>query len=362
LQFSFRYELTASWFCGEEPEVAGSLFFRGTGKMNVIVAGGSGFLGRFVVSELTARGHHVIVLSRRTPEVPDTDDVEYISCDVASGRLPLERLRNCDAIVNLTGIKRSSSTQTFEQVHVDAVKHLIEAARQLGLRRFVHISVVAARPDDRHAYHDTKWQAEELMRDSGLDFTILRPGVIYGRGDDMITHLVKMIRFCPLFPVVGKGDSFLQPVSGEEVARVVAAALERDVSIRKSYDVVGPQTMMLRDVVRTVAGGTGLNVWILPTPVLFQRVSVWGMNVLFRNPLSTPAQLQMLIDGLAGNPEAVKSELGVETQLFDAATVAGVQESIPSLFGLTLRFIRGSGYSPQTGSRETITKAGQHQK
>ena len=316
--------------------------------MNVIVAGGSGFLGRHVVSELTARGHHVVVLSRRIPDVPDTDDVEYVPCDVASGKLPLERLRSCDAIVNLIGIKRPSGTQTFEKVHVHAVKHLIGAARQLGVSRFIHISVVAARPDDRHAYHDTKWQAEELVRNSRLNFTILRPGVIYGRGDDMITQLVKLIRFCPLFLVVGKGDSSLQPVSGEEVTRVVAAALERDVAIRKSYDVVGPQSMMLRDVVRTVAEGTGLKVWIIPTPLWFQRVSVWGMNVLFRNPLSTSAQLQMLIDGLTGNPEDVKADLGVETQLFDADTVAGFQASIPSLFGLTLRRIRGSRYSPQT--------------
>lgn len=317
--------------------------------MNVMVAGGSGFLGRHLIPELISQGHRVVVLSRGTRKAFDTDDVECIACDVAAGKLPLDRMRDCDAIVNLIGIKRQSGGQTFERAHVEATRHLIEAARQVGLERFVHISVVAARPDARHGYQDTKWQAEELVRESGLDFTILKPGVIYGRGDDMITHLVKMIRFCPLFPVVGKGASILQPVFCGDVARVVAAVLKRDVSIGKTYEVVGPEPMLLRDVVRTVANGTSLKVWIIPTPIWFQRVSVRAMNAIFRNPLSTPAQLQMLIDGLPGNPEPVERELGVRTQPFQAETVAELQASIPPLFGFTLRFIRGCGSYNTTG-------------
>lgn len=316
--------------------------------MKIMVAGGNGFLGQHVVSELTRRGHRVVVLSRGTRKPVDTEGVEWIACDVATGDLPLDQIRECGALVNLIGIKREVGSQTFAQVHVEATKHLIEAARKVGLRRFVHISVVAARPDPRNGYHDTKWQAEELVRKSGLDFTILKPGVIYGRGDDMITHLVKMIRFCTLFPVVGRGDSILQPVSGQEVARVVAAALERDISVGKTYEVVGPEPMMLRDVVRTVADGTSLKVWIVPTPIWFQRVAVLLMNVVFRNPLSTPAQLQMLIDGLPGNPVAVATELDVQTEPFLAGTVAKLQGSIRPLFGFTLRLIRGCGAARAT--------------
>jgi nucleoside-diphosphate-sugar epimerase len=315
--------------------------------MKVLVAGGSGFLGQHVVSELISRGHRVVVLSRGTRKPIDAEGVECIACDVAAGDLPLDRMRECDALVNLIGIKREVAAQTFARVHVEATKHLIEAAREARLKRFVHVSVIAARPDPCNGYHDTKWQAEKLVRESGLDFTIMKPGVIYGPGDDMITHLVKMIRFCPLFPVVGSGDSILQPVSGRDVARVVAASLERDVSIGKTYEIVGPERMMLRDVVRTVASGTSLNVWIIPTPIWFQRVSVRLMNALVRNPLSTPAQLQMLIDGLSGNPEPVATELGVQTDPFQARTVAELQGSIPPLFGFTLRFIRGCGsFSP----------------
>ncbi len=311
--------------------------------MQLIVAGGTGFLGRHVVSELAGRDHRVVVLSRRAGTGIAIANSEGVACDVSDGELPLERIRGCDAIVNLIGIKRETRSQSFARVHVDATRHLIAAARETGVRRMIHISVVAARPDQVHAYHDSKWQAEELVRESGLDFTILRPGVIYGPGDDRITHLVKMIRFSPLFPVVGRGRSQLQPVSGLDVARVVAAAIENQTAIGKTYDVVGPEPMALSKVIRTVADGAGLNVWIVPTPIWFQRFGVWLMNRLFANPLSTPAQLQMLIDGLTGDPGPVARELGIEPAPFTPDAIAAVQATIPSLFGFSLRFLRGSG-------------------
>ena len=134
------------------------------------------------------------------------------------GRFRSKLLRGSDALINLVGIKREEGTQTFARVHVDATRRLLATAKALGLRRFVHVSVVCSRPDARSGYHDTKWRAEQLVRASGLEFTILKPAVVYGPGDDMVTHLVKMIRFAPVFPVVGRGDAILQPVHVQDVA------------------------------------------------------------------------------------------------------------------------------------------------
>ncbi|MEZ6073950.1 MAG: hypothetical protein R3C10_27635 [Pirellulales bacterium] len=107
--------------------------------------------------------------------------------------------------------------------------------------------------------------------------------------------------------------------------------------------------MQLREVVRTVATATGLKLWILPTPIWFQRVSVWLMNRLFSNPLSTPAQLQMLIDGLAGDPRPIAEHLGVRPEPFRVETVAKLQRGIPPLFGFSLRLLGGSGYPERKG-------------
>jgi len=303
--------------------------------MRVIVAGGSGFVGRHVVATLMSRGHGVLVLARGTRVLRG---VETLACDVTEP-LPLERLRGFDAIVNLAGIKREGGRQTFEAVHVDATKRLLEAARSLGIPRFVHVSVVCSRPDPDSAYHDTKWRAEQLVRSSKLGATVLKPGVIYGPGDDMTSHLIKMIRFAPFFPVVGRGDSILQPVDARDVADAVAAALERDESIGRSYDVVGPNPMPLRQVVKTVAAGLGLSILTIPTPIPVQRVAVFLMNALTATPLSTPAQLRMLIDGLGGDPEPARRELGVDPRPFTADAVRGYETTIPALFGWSIRLV-----------------------
>lgn len=307
--------------------------------MRVVVAGGTGFLGRHVVAALRARGHAVLVLARGTRERPE--GAELLPLDVAREAVPLDRLREADALVNLVGIKRERGAQTFEAVHVEATRRLVAAACEAGIRRFVQVSVVCSRPDPKNPYHDTKWRAEEAVRASELDFTILRPAVIYGPGDDMVTHLVRMIRFAPLFPVVGHGESILQPVDVRDVAQAVASALERPASIGRTYEIVGPSRFELREVVRTVAEGVGLPVVIVPMPLVVQRAAVRLMNAVMTAPLSTPAQLRMLVDGLYGDPDPARRELGLVPRPFTAAAVRALEGRVGSLFGFSLRLVKG---------------------
>ncbi len=307
--------------------------------MRVIVAGGTGFLGRHVTAALLAAGHRVVLLARGTRVTASAEGVEVVRCDVGAGPVPLEALRGSDALINLVGIKREEGTQTFARVHVDATRRLLATAKALGLRRFVHVSVVCSRPDARSGYHDTKWRAEQLVRASGLEFTILKPAVVYGPGDDMVTHLVKMIRFAPVFPVVGRGDAILQPVHVQDVALAATRALDRNQAVGKTYDVVGPTRMTLRAVVGTVAEATDLKLWIVNTPVAWQRIAVRLMDAVTRNPLSTPAQLQMLVDGLYGDPAPAAADLGIAPTPFTAEVVRELATPIPPLFGFTLRHL-----------------------
>src|SRR5437773_3847884 len=146
----------------------------------IAVVGGSGFVGRHVVAALSRAGYSVKVLSRRT--------------GFNALRPNPEEFRDVSAVVNLAGIKREDGDQTFQSVHVDLVRRLVEVMQTAGVRRLVHISVVVARAAPGLPYHDTKWKGEEIIRASNLDWTILRPGVIYGEGDDMLSHLALMIR------------------------------------------------------------------------------------------------------------------------------------------------------------------------
>jgi uncharacterized protein YbjT (DUF2867 family)/membrane protease YdiL (CAAX protease family) len=185
----------------------------------------------------------------------------------------------------------------------------------------IHISVVVARPASGLPYHDTKWKGEAIVRDSGLDWTILRPGVIYGDGDDMLSHLSLMIRTAGVFPIVGDGTAPMRPVDARDVARAVIAALQRT-SSGKTYDIVGPERLTLREVVSRVAASMKLPVSIWKTPVSVMRLPVRVMEATMRQPLSTRAQLAMLAEGLDGNPTPAREDLGLVTRPFTVERIA----------------------------------------
>ncbi len=291
----------------------------------VAIVGGTGFLGRHVVPALQGAGFETRVLSRRT------------GFDLR--RPDPESLRGCMAVVNLAGIKREQGEQTFRAVHVEAVERLIEGMGTAGVPRLIHISVVAAREAPGLPYQHTKWQGEEVVRASGLEWTILRPGVIYGVGDDMLSHLTMMIRASAVFPIVNDGSSPMMPVDAHDVASAVVGALRYPASVGQVYEVVGPDRLTLRQVVSRVADANGLPVRIWSTPVALMRLPVWAMEATMEEPLSTRAQLALLVEGLAGDPAPARRNLGIEPAPFTPERlrpiVAGVVRRAP--FDLRLR-------------------------
>ncbi len=278
------------------------------------MVGGTGFLGRHVARALAAAGFEVRALSRRT-------GFDALRPDPAL-------LRGCAAAVNLAGIKREEGPQTFRAVHVDLVERLAGAMREAGVGRLVHVSVVAAREAPDLPYHHTKWLGEEAVRSSGLAWTILRPGVIYGEGDDLLSHLVLMVRASPFFPIVNDGSAPMMPVDARDVAAAVVAALRRPESAGRTYEIVGPNRIALRDVVGRVAEAAGLPVRIWPVPVSLMRLPVRLMEATMRQPLSTRAQLRMLEDGLAGDPEPARRELEVDPAPFTVERLRPLVERV----------------------------------
>jgi uncharacterized protein YbjT (DUF2867 family) len=313
--------------------------------MKVLVAGGTGFLGRHVVERLHARGHEVAVLARGRRAA--SGGASLIRVDLAQGNVPPDAFAGVEAVVNLVGIKREHGSQTFAGAHVEVVRRLIEVARRAGVTRMVHVSVAGSRPDAVSPYHDTKWRAEEILRESGLAATILRPGVIYGPGDDMLSHLMRMIRTAPVFPIVGRGRSLLQPAHARDVAEAVVAALERPETAGRTYDVVGPERLTLRQVVRTVARGLGLPLVIVPTPLVLLRpvIALWSRRSA--SALSTPSQLRILERGIVGDPEPAHRDLGVVPRPFTVESVrevAAASESAARAHAGRAAFIVAAGW------------------
>src|SRR5262249_3477922 len=203
----------------------------------IFVAGATGFVGRSVVRALLNRGFLVRCLVRHGSErlLKGFESIDRVPGDVLRPEGLVACAEGCAAIVNLVGIIREHRARgvTFERLHVQATANLLRVAREAGVKRYVQMSALGARPDARSSYHRTTSRAEEAVRDSGLQWTIFRPSIIFGPGDEFISPLAGMIRRLPAMPVPGDGQYRLQPIPVEQVAEGFAQALRIDGAIER---------------------------------------------------------------------------------------------------------------------------------
>ena len=228
-------------------------------KSRVLMLGGTGFVGRHVVAKLAAAGHEVVVLTRKrdrgrplfllpTVQVREGD---------ARDRATLARLlRGVDVAINLVGILHARRADSFERVHVALVRTCIEACREAGVQRIVHMSAQGASTNAASAYLRSKAQGEALVEGSGLAWTIFRPSVIFGSGDTFLNLFATLAATFPVIPLAAAEARF-QPVYVGDVAACFARAVVDDATIGRRYALCGPTAYTLRDLVRYVADTSG---------------------------------------------------------------------------------------------------------
>ena len=252
-------------------------------ETTIAITGGTGFVGRHVAERL---GRRAVALSRRTGV--DVDDVDALA----------QAMQGCETVVHCAGINREIGDQTYERVHVRGTASVVEAARRAGVRKIVMLSFLRARPACGSDYHESKWEAEQIIRSSGLDYTILKAGMIYGHGDHMVDHLSRLAQTIPFAATVGMREKSISPVPIADLVEVVVAAIDGRLS-RETVAVTGGETLLLSDAVRRVARVVGRPMLVFPAPVAFHRVFAqlceWTMTV----PLVAKAQARMLAEGVS---------------------------------------------------------------
>jgi uncharacterized protein YbjT (DUF2867 family) len=247
----------------------------------VFVTGASGFVGSAVVAELVRRGVGVNALVNRRDVESSGGDVKSVRGDLFDAGALAAQMSRCSAVIHLVGIimEKPKAGVTFRRMHVEATRNVVEAAKRAGIRRYVHMSALGTRADAMSEYHKTKWEAEEIVRASGLEWTIFRPSMIHGPHGDFMRMEVKWARrqsppflFMPYF---GKGAlgfggaGKLQPVFVGDVARGFVEAIGNAKSVGKMYVMAGKDVMtwpvMHETVARAVVGkkrlGMGIPVW-----------------------------------------------------------------------------------------------------
>jgi uncharacterized protein YbjT (DUF2867 family) len=305
--------------------------------MRIAITGGTGFIGSHLAKRLALEGHAVVLMSRSagSGEPQPDSKIEVVATDLSNMKVLTEALAGCDAVAHCAGINREIGKQTYQRVHVDATRNVVEAAQQAGVKRVLLMSFLRARPNCGSPYHESKFAAEEIVRASGLDYTIIRAGVVYGRGDHMLDHLSHALYTFPLFAMVGLEERAIRPLAIEDLVVILRAALVDGRMKRQTVAVTGPEELFLSDAVRRVSRVTGRPIRMMRAPIWFHyllaRCCEWTMKV----PLVARAQVRILSEGIvkpALESDSLPYDLMPTRKFTDEQIRSGLPE--PGPFGL----------------------------
>lgn len=269
--------------------------------MKIAITGGTGFVGSHLATRLNEEGHDVVLVARRSRTETKAN---FAASDLSdSSKLSLV-FAGCDAVAHCAGINRETGNQTFQRVHVQATRNVVAAAQAAGVKRLVLMSFLRARPDCGSPYHESKWAAEEIVRNSDLDYTIIKAGVVYGRGDHMLDHLSHALHTFPIFPLVGLEDKTVRPLAIEDLVNVMRAALIDRRLKRQTIALLGAEEIYLREAVRRVAEVVGRQPVMFPLPVWCHELMAHLFELTMKVPLASRAQIRILSEGVveAGSP------------------------------------------------------------
>ena len=212
----------------------------------ILVTGGSGFVGGHVVHALRAAGKDVRALVRdrrkgRRLEAWGATLVEGDMTDPGSLRRALE---GCDTVVHLVAIRQGREEQ-FRRVMVEGTRDLLAAARDAGIRRFVHMSALGTKETtkDLVPYYRAKWDSEQLVKESGIPYVIFRPSFVFAGDGGILPTFVKLARFTPVTPVIGSGRQRIQPIWADDVGEYFSRAVDLDAAVGRTFEVGGPDVV-----------------------------------------------------------------------------------------------------------------------
>jgi uncharacterized protein YbjT (DUF2867 family) len=266
--------------------------------MRIAITGGTGFVGGHLAEALSTQGHEVVVLARGidmrpwAQQVLRLPGVNFVRVGTGDQAELVRAFEGCEAVAHCAGINRETGRQTYDQVHVQGTANVVRAAEQAGVQRIALLSFLRARPDCGSAYHESKWAAEQIVRASSVEWTVLKPGMIFGRGDHMLDHLSHALHTFPVF--LGMGPCRVRPLAVEDVVGVLTAALVEGRLPGKTVGLVGPTEMNFDDAARLVAGVMGLRRPFRRAPLAFHRLMAIVAERVMTVPLISKAQVRIL--------------------------------------------------------------------
>jgi NADH dehydrogenase len=304
--------------------------------MKIAITGGTGFVGRHLARELVRGGHEVVSVARgvdrRDLTVAQLPGVHTVKAGLTDVQELRAAFAGCDAVAHCAGINRQIGSQTYAAVHVTGTANVVAAAKDAGVPKIVMLSFLRARPTCGSGYHESKWAAEQLVRKSGLDYTVVKASMTFGRGDHMLDHLSHLLYTLPIFVTVGLREKPVRPVAVQDVVQVLVVALMEKRLSRKTVALMGPEALPLSHVARRVGLLIGKRPLIVPAPPAVNYVVAHIAEGLMKVPLASVAQVRMLDEGLTepwGTVDSLPEDLIPVTPLSDDVLRAGLPPAGP---------------------------------
>ncbi len=296
----------------------------------ILVTGASGFVGRHAVPALLAAGHQVVAMVR-TPTAGEAVlgrlpagrrvAIETRIGDVTQAETLPAVMAGIDAVLHLVAIPRDfDGGARLRHVNLDGTRAIIAAMQVAGVRRLIHMGAMGVVDDPNLHYASSKAKAEGLVRDSGLDWTILKPSLQFGEGDGFFNIVAGLVRTSPGFvPVPGDGNARFQPIHVDDVAEVVIRSLADPTTIAGAFELGGPRYWTYREITREVLAALGKRRLIVPVPVpLIGLVAGTAERLRIAFPVATDQLRQLRYDNI-GPLDVIPTRFGFEPRTMEGA-------------------------------------------
>lgn len=286
--------------------------------MKIGITGASGFVGSHLIKRFQKLDHNLSLISRSGK----LDSIKSERVEIFKGTVDdidaLEKaFTGCDIVYHLVGLIVETRENSFEQTVSVGTQKVVEAAKKAGVTRIVYISALGTSENAKTAYHRTKYKAEQAIINSGIDYVIFRPSVIYGPGDGFVSMLSSIIRKAPMTPVIGDGKYLLQPVSIDDLTLACERILNRPQAWRKIIDIAGEERLEYLEILNIIKSVLKIN-----RPNFFIPITVMKFIGLILEKIMKPApltkdQMIMLEMGNIGDITSMKGLLEIDPKKFE---------------------------------------------
>ena len=296
----------------------------------ILVTGANGFVGSHLVPALVDDGHHVLALVRDDDGGKDLLDrltpaqrpaVEIRRGDVTEPATLPAALAGADAVLHLAALPRDwDGGASLRLVNTEGTRNVLGAAKEAGVRRFVHLGGLGLVDDPDLHFGSSKAKAMALVRESGLDWTILKPSLLFGPRDGFFNLLAGLVRMSPgIVPITGRGDARFQPLAIGDLARATVQVFSDAETIGHEYELGGPRVWTYREIVEEVLRGMGRRRLLVPMPVpLIRLVAGAAETVHLPFPVATDQLRQLRYDNV-GAPDCVRASFGWDPSPMEGA-------------------------------------------